>query len=99
LGYVPVIGEQISSFGKFADAAKSFSTELAGSGISLRMRNLISLYEKADIRQHATLSTAANDSKERLVTFLLCANGDFFKRRLHPVTVCALGRTSSSGQI
>jgi hypothetical protein len=28
LGYVPVIGEQISSFGKFADAAKSFSTEL-----------------------------------------------------------------------
>jgi hypothetical protein len=36
LGYVPVIGEQISSFGKFADAAKSFSTELAPLGPSLR---------------------------------------------------------------
>jgi hypothetical protein len=36
LGYVPVIGEQISSFGKFADAAKSFSTELALCGRSLR---------------------------------------------------------------
>jgi hypothetical protein len=44
--------------------------KVAETGLSLRMRNLVSLYEKADIRLHATLSTAANGSKEHLVTFL-----------------------------
>jgi hypothetical protein len=35
----------------------------AESGPSLRMRNLVSAYEEADVRQHATFSSVANGSK------------------------------------
>jgi hypothetical protein len=43
---------------------RSEGSLLAKTGLSLQVRNLVSSYEEADVRQHATFSTAANGSKE-----------------------------------
>lgn len=41
----------------------------AGSGPSLRSRNLVFAYEEADVRQHAMFPIAANGSKEPNLRF------------------------------
>ncbi|MDG2452619.1 MAG: hypothetical protein P8M63_07260, partial [Paracoccaceae bacterium] len=52
---------QMAAFAKVPAQRKA---ALAGSRPSLRMRSLISAYEEAGVRQHTTLSTAANGRNE-----------------------------------
>jgi hypothetical protein len=52
----------------FAKVVWSLKILMAESGPSLRMRNLVSAYEEADVRQRAKFSTAAKVSKEPILT-------------------------------